>query len=202
MGPSDSVSAWIEQLQSGDREAVQKLWGRYFSRMVTLARNRLRGRPRRAADEEDVALSAFDTFCRRAEEGRFPDLHDRDGLWRLLFTLTERKAAGLARYEGRQRRGGGATVGEADLAGPADSAVGGLDAFAGREPTPEFVALLTDEFEARLGSLGTDELRAIALAKLEGLTTDEIVARTGRSPRTVARKLELIRTLWSREGEP
>jgi hypothetical protein len=167
--------------------------------MVALARGRLRGRPRRAADEEDVALSAFDTFCRRAEQGRFPDLHDREGLWRLLFTLTERKAAGLARHEGRQRRGGGTTVGEADLTDPAGD---GLDAFAGREPTPEFVALLTDEFEARLASLETDDLRTIAVAKMEGLTTDEIVARVGRSPRTVARKLELIRILWSREGEP
>jgi DNA-directed RNA polymerase specialized sigma24 family protein len=169
--------------------------------MVTLARARLRGRPRRMADEEDVALSAFDTFCRRAEEGRFPDLHDRDGLWRLLFTLTERKAANLARHEGRLRRGGGATLGEADLTGPTDRA-GGLDALAGREPTPEFIALLTDEFETRLDSLGDDELRAVALAKMEGLTVDEIVARTGRSPRTVARKLELIRTLWSREDRP
>jgi DNA-directed RNA polymerase specialized sigma24 family protein len=202
MGPSDSVSTWIEQLQTGEREAAHKLWGRYFSRMVALARARLRGRPRRMADEEDVALSAFDTFCRRAEEGRFPDLHDRDDLWRLLFTLTERKAVNLARHEGRLRRGGGGTVGEADLTGSDDSGRGGLDAFAGREPTPEFIAALTEEFEARLGSLGDDELRAIVLAKMEGLTTDEIVARTGWSPRTVARKLELIRILWSREDEP
>src|SRR5262249_41071674 len=158
------------------------------SRMVTLARGRLRGRPRRLADEEDVALSAFDTFCRRAGEGRFPDLHDRDSLWRLLFTLTEREAANLVRHQGAPRRGRGATRGEGTLAGPSDDA-GGLDAFAGREPTPEFVALLTDEFEARLGSLGSDELRAIALAKMEGLTVDEIVARSGLSPRTIARKL-------------
>jgi len=131
VGTADSVSTWIEQLKSADPVAAEKLWGRYFSRMVALARARLRGRPNRAADEEDAALSAFDTFCRRAAAGRFPDLHDRDGLWRLLFTLTERKAASLARHEGRQRRGGGATVGEADLGDPAG---GGLDTFAGREP--------------------------------------------------------------------
>ena len=35
----------------------------------------------RLADEEDVALSAFDSFCRGAEQGRFPRLDDRDDLW-------------------------------------------------------------------------------------------------------------------------
>jgi hypothetical protein len=45
--------------------------------MVGLARARLQGLPRRAADEEDVALSAFASFCRAAEAGRFPRLCDR-----------------------------------------------------------------------------------------------------------------------------
>src|SRR5262249_15219134 len=34
----------------------------------------------RPADQEDVALSAFDSFYRAAEQGRFPRLHDRDDL--------------------------------------------------------------------------------------------------------------------------
>jgi hypothetical protein len=58
---------------------------------VVRARHKLRGVPRRAADEEDVALSAFDNFCRAAEHGRFPDLADRDDLWQLLLVLTDRK---------------------------------------------------------------------------------------------------------------
>ena len=46
---------------------------------------------RRAADEEDVALSAFDSFCRGAEQGRFPQLDGRDDLWHLLVVITVRK---------------------------------------------------------------------------------------------------------------
>src|SRR5207253_8348892 len=106
--PSDgSVSRWLGPLQAGDPAAVQQLWERYFRRLVGLARAKLQHAPRRAADEEDVALSAFDSFCRHAGDARFPDLLDRDGLWRLLVVMTARKAAHLVRDETRQKRRGG-----------------------------------------------------------------------------------------------
>src|SRR5205085_443432 len=78
MSSDGSVSHWIRQLQAGDHAAAQKLWEGYFHRLVGLARAKMRGVSRRAADEEDVALSAFDSFCRGAEQGRFPKLQDRD----------------------------------------------------------------------------------------------------------------------------
>src|SRR6202034_1431934 len=89
-----SVTRWIGDLKAGGAAAAQPLWERYFDRLVRLARNKLRARPRRAAveDEEDAALSAFDSFCRGAARGRFPRLTDRDDLWRLLVVLTVRKA--------------------------------------------------------------------------------------------------------------
>ncbi len=59
-------------------------------------------RPGRAADEEDIALAAFDSFYRRAERGQFPKLEGRDDLWQLLFVLTVRKAVNLTRREARQ----------------------------------------------------------------------------------------------------
>src|SRR5436853_5155366 len=68
----DSVSLWISQLTAGDAGAAQHLWERYFQRLVGLARKKLQDAPRRAADEEDVALSAFDSFCRAAEGAASP----------------------------------------------------------------------------------------------------------------------------------
>ena len=97
MSSGDSVTQWIDQLKAGERDAVQKLWEAYFERLVALARQKLRGAPRWAADKEDVALSAFDSFCRAAERGRFPQLSDRDDLWHLLVVLTARKACDLLR---------------------------------------------------------------------------------------------------------
>src|SRR5262249_5971663 len=142
MSAEGSVSQLIGQLQAGDQAAAQKLWERYFQRLVGLARKKLQGLPKRAADEEDVALSAFDSFCRGSERGRFPQLRDRDNLWRLLVTITARKAWQLAQHEGRQKRGGHAVLDEAALTDPAasSSVETGLEQFLGREPTPEFAA--------------------------------------------------------------
>ena len=102
MDPEGSVTRWIAQLKHGDRAAAEALWRAYFHRLVALARDRLRGTPRRAADEEDVALAAFDSFYRRAERGQFPKLEGRDDLWQLLFVITVRKAVDLTRREARQ----------------------------------------------------------------------------------------------------
>src|SRR5262249_5412187 len=69
MASDGSITRLIVLLKEGDRAAAQPLWDAYFRRLVGLARARLRGTPRGMADEEDVALSAFDSFCRRAERG-------------------------------------------------------------------------------------------------------------------------------------
>jgi hypothetical protein len=108
-----SVTCWITDLKAGDPAAAQALWQRYFGQLVARARHKLRRMPRRAADEEDVALSAFDNFCRAAEKGRFPNLTNRDDLWQLLLVLTDRKAIDLARRERRHKRGGGKVLDEA-----------------------------------------------------------------------------------------
>src|SRR3954471_24288979 len=93
MPPDDAVTIWLGQLQAGESAAARPLWEKYFHRLVGLARARLRAAAYRATDEGGVALSAFDSFCRNAEAGRFPDLADRDSLWRLLAEFTFRKAA-------------------------------------------------------------------------------------------------------------
>src|SRR3954469_4560656 len=99
-----SVTYWVEQLKAGHRDVAQRLWQDYHSQLVRLARKKLGDLPRRAADEEDVALSAFDSFCRAAEVGRFPQLADRDDLWQVLVLITARKACDLRQHEGRDKR--------------------------------------------------------------------------------------------------
>jgi hypothetical protein len=108
MSDDGSITRCIAALKCGDREAAEALWERYFWRLAGLARGRLRAADRRVAAEEDVALSALNSVCRRAEQGRFPSLEDRDDLWRLLYIVTVRKAIALAGHGRRARRGGGA----------------------------------------------------------------------------------------------
>jgi len=69
----------------------------------------------------------------------------------------------------------------------------------GDEPTPEFAAQVAEECQRLLGRLGDAELRSVALWKMEGYTNEEIAARLNCVPRTVQRKLGLIRTLWDQE---
>lgn len=201
MVPEDSVLQWFDQLRQGDPAAAQALWERYFAQLVRLARNRLSGLRRGARDEEDVALSAFSSFCLAAERGRFPQLADRDGLWRLLVALTERKAVDLIRAETRAKRGGGHVLGESGLvAGAEGPGEGGLDQAPGREPTPEFVALMAEECQRRLAQLGDETLRTVALLRLEGYSNQEVAERLSCTTRTVERKLELIRAIWQPEA--
>jgi len=195
--PADqSVTRWIESLKDGDPAAAQRLWQRYIEALIRLARARLRGAPRRVADEEDAALSAFDSFCRRAEQGQFPDLKDRDGLWALLVVLTARKAADLVKHQGREKRGGGKVHGDSALrSADGGSGAGGFDGLEGDDPTPEEAAILAEEVENLLGRLRDPALRAVAVWKLEGHTNAEIAERQGCSLATVERRLAIIRRL-------
>jgi DNA-directed RNA polymerase specialized sigma24 family protein len=203
MSAPDSVTNWIAKLKEGDQAAAQPLWERYFRRLVHLARTKLRGTPRRAADEEDVALSAFDSFCRGAERGQFPQLSDRDNLWPLLVVITARKALDLVRHEHRQKRGGGTVRGESALLNPRDPAErqGGIDEVIGPEPSPAFAAQVAEECQRLLEKLDDAQLRSVALWKMEGYSNDEIAERLGCVARTVERKLRVIRATWGqREG--
>jgi DNA-directed RNA polymerase specialized sigma24 family protein len=195
-----SVTGWIERVKRGDSEAAERLWERYFGRLVALARGRLSARrgTRAVADEEDAALSALDSFYQRAGRDKFPRLNNRDDLWRLLVVMTARKVSDHINHERRARRGRGLVVRESDLAG-SDAELGpGFDRFLGREPTPEFVALMADEYEYHVGKLD-EAIRPVAVLRLEGLSTDEIAGRLGCTPRNVRYKLEFIRKTWSQD---
>ncbi len=191
MTPEESVTEWFLRLRQGDGGAARPLWEHYFPRMVALARQRLRSLPRRAADEEDLAQSAFASFCHDAQRGRFPDIADRHDLWKLLIAITAQKSVDLARREQAVKRGGGRRTRdeEADL----------LQEI-GREPTPEFAAQVAEECERLLASLGDETLRRVAVWKMEGYSNEEVAGRLGCVLRTVERRLREIRQTWGEES--
>jgi DNA-directed RNA polymerase specialized sigma24 family protein len=200
MSSAGSITHWLARLKAGNPAAAQPLWEAYFQQLVRRARPKLTGRARSASDEEDVALSAFDSFCRGAAQGRFPRLDDRNDLWQVLIVLADRKAVNRVRHERRAKRGGGRVRPEGGL--PAAGASTGDSPLAqvpGAEPTPEFAALVAEEYEWLLDCLGDARLRSVAVWKMEGYTIAEIAARLGCVPRTVDRHLQLIRDIWEEE---
>ena len=190
MSPCGSVSEWLIGVKRGESTAAQRLWERYFDRLVHLARKKLAGTKPGIGDEEDIALCAFATFCQAAKQGRFSFLKDRDGLWRLLIQITARKVVDQLRRDGRQKRGGGQVRGDSAL----------VDVV-GDAPTPEFAAMVAEETRLLLEQLAP-QLRPLALAKLEGYRNDEIADQLECSVSTVERKLRLIRDIWKRRVEP
>jgi RNA polymerase sigma factor (sigma-70 family) len=196
----NSVTIWIDGIKAGDGSDIERLWDRYFERLVRLAAARLPAHSRRSFDEEDVALSAFQSFCDRAGRGQFPQLSDRDDLWRLLATITVRKALDRIRQQSRQKRGGGQVLGESALLVGAGTEGDGLAEVLSREPTPDEVAGFAEDYHRFLARLQEPPLRTIALRRLEGQTTREIARALDVSTKTVERKLQLIRAIWSEES--
>jgi DNA-directed RNA polymerase specialized sigma24 family protein len=199
MNEHGSVSQWIGPLRDGDSAAALKLWNHYYAQLVQLARRKLAAAPRRVADEEDVVVCAFESFCRGVEAGRFPQLADRDDLWQVLVVLTARKAANQLKHHARQKRGGHRVRGESIfLHSPGEDALG-LDELFASAPTPEFADGVVHACRDLLEHLKDSTLQEVAVMKLEGYTNDEIAQRLGVKTRTVERKLNMIRQMWSRE---
>jgi DNA-directed RNA polymerase specialized sigma24 family protein len=197
MGQDESVTLWLAGIKAGEDADIQRLWDRYFQQLVRLASARLPRHARRVLDGEDVAISAFRSFCARAAKGQFPDLANRDQLWRVLFAITVRKAVGTVRHQTREKRGGGHVMGESAMGWGGDASDrDGLSRFLSREPSPDDAAAFADELEGLFTRLDDVMLRVIAFQKLQGLNTEEIAASLEVSRRTVDRKLGLIRAIW------
>ena len=170
-------------LEAGDDQAFERLWSRYHSKLVSLARKNVAHSPGRFADEEDIVGSALASFYFRARDGRYPNLRDRDGLWKLLISITLNKARALARKEGRRRE-----ILEREFSGRN---------FEDGEPSPEFAAEMADQLSALMDQLRAPLLQEIAVAKLEGYTNNEIASQVKKSVPAIERKLRLIRETWS-----
>jgi len=198
MDDHDAYANDLKGLKENDPAAIERLWSSYFQRLVGLARTMLPSHVRRVTDEEDVALSVFHSLCTGAAAGQFPALNDPDDLWRLLVVITFRKARRAARRRETLKQGRGHVRGESVFLGAADkSAPGGLTEMLGQGPTPQFAAEVAEQCERLLAQLGDEQLRTIALMKMEGYTVDEIAAELSCPRRSVERRLQAIRAAWS-----
>jgi DNA-directed RNA polymerase specialized sigma24 family protein len=187
---TDAMKKLAEGQSQSREEAARVIFEYAYVRLVQMARAMVRTAPRAARDEEDLALSSIKSFCIGAADGRFSDLTSRDNLWRILHTITVRKANALRVHERSKKR---------DAHRVADFDVDQLTA---PEPTPELAASLVDERAALIQRLRDEPLRRIAELHLDGYTALEIAGKIGVSDRTIERKLELVRKAWQRELDP
>ncbi|MEM6691447.1 MAG: ECF-type sigma factor [Planctomycetota bacterium] len=199
-----SLVTWYDRQVESESVALQRLWDAYFHRMVPLARRRMLGSKREVRDEEDIALSAFQSFCRGLQRGRFvanradDETSDDDNLWPLLVTITLNKATEEIRRQRRLKRGGefkNVAVG---------SAIELLDQLADSGPDPHLVATAQESLQRLMSLLdesGNRDLRDIVVASFEGESPEQIAQRFECSLRTVQRKLKTARALWESDSQ-
>ena len=193
-----SVTQWLQQLDGEHpSEAQERICKRYLEQLARVARRHLSANTRRAADEEDVALSVLDSVFGAVRDGRYPDLQDRHGLWPLLVKMTVCKALKQQRRELAQKRGGGEVRGDSTFHETAEDHRLSFDDFAGTEPFPDTIVELREVTAHLMAQLENDSLRLVAQRKLEGYTNAEIAKELGSGLRTIERKLMRIRSNWT-----
>jgi DNA-directed RNA polymerase specialized sigma24 family protein len=197
---SGSISRWIADLKKGDVLATEKLWTRYFERLVNLARKKLGDFPRRAADEEDVAANVLMCLFEGAAKGRFDRLTDRQDLWLLLITITKQVSVDLIRHEQCQKRGGGRILDEQSGQVQKDStSYVQLANLLSDEPGPEFLVALDDQLQHLLRRLGNEFHSRAAVMRIAGYSNEEIAVSMKRTLRTIERWQLIVRETWERE---
>ena len=180
MCDADGSKALFIRLTAGEEAAAAEAFDRYVDRLAALAQSRLSARLAQRIDADDVVQSAFRSFFRGAQEGRF--VHGRGGdLWRLLSAIAINKVRMQARRHGAGRRDSSkeAAVGE-DAAGAFGPS---------REPDPAEAAALLDELETLYRDLPRDRGTMLEM-RLAGSTVEEIADAVGCSERTVRRFLK------------
>ena len=195
MSDNSRITHWIQLVREGDSAAANEIWRLYFDRLVRAVRGRLFGQNRAVSDEEDIVLSVFNSFYEAAERGRFPDLRDRDDLWRLLMRMAARKVIDKRRHDQRQRRGGQVEVTSLDAMDDQDQVFQAI----GQEPSADMVLMMQESVAQLFSHLGVGQLRDLAGAKLEGYSNAELAARFECSERTIERRLHLIREKCQQE---
>lgn len=202
MDPTAEFAELLERVREGDDQAIAKLWEDYYQQLVRIAAQRMPLNLRRTGDEEDIALSAFHSFIAGIRHDRFPDLSGPDNLWGLLITLTGRKVHAQLRHQTRQKRGGGTVRGESVfLDRDGDQTAGGIGGVTGDTKPADIQTELAETCDGLLDQLGDEQLKQIAIMRMDGFLVDEIANRLGLSKRAVERRLQLIRRTWAEQAD-
>lgn len=156
----------------------------YTRDLLRLARRGLPKQLQARVDPEDVVQSVYRSFFRRLSDGQF-QFDAPDDVWKLLATMTFRKACNARKFHQRERRDARR---ESSLT-PKRPDDAGLEKVA--VARDEDIELLWQSLDELLRGL-PDRCRDILVLRLEGHSVEAIAERVGRSRRTVMRVLSSV----------
>lgn len=183
-------SDWIERLKAGEESAMEKLVDVFYDRLVGLAKRRMGKLPPQIADDEGAVISALRSFFSGIENGQLCRINDDHDLWRILATITARKAIRQLRVFMKKSGEGGNINPDFDVQNLVST-----------EPSPNTELQLLEEFQQRFDSLKDETLQRVVSLKLEGFETAEIAEKLSLHIRSVQRKLKLAESIWINDND-
>jgi RNA polymerase sigma factor (sigma-70 family) len=181
MSDAASFTDFIQRIRAGDDQAAEELVRRYEPLIRREVRLRIEDeRLNRAFDSMDVCQSVLASFFVRAATGQY-DLDEPQNLVQLLVTMARNKLASKARLEHRQRRDSRRVTGVSSEV---------MAELSDGQPSPSEI-LSRRELLERLRASLTDEERAIADLRGQGLDWEQVAERLGGSGNT--RRMQLTR---------
>ncbi|MDB4372677.1 ECF-type sigma factor [Mariniblastus sp.] len=195
----DPVTIWIEQVRQSDDEAIKRVWQHFADGLQEYARGKIHPKTRRVYDEQDAVQSMFLSLCQGLKADRYPDLQNRDNLWRLMLVMTGRKISKRHRFDRQLKRDNRRLLTDSYFVQNSHDRNSPNLYPSAAEPTPELLAEFADTSSALIEALGTDNLKDVALLRIEGFDDCEIASRLQCSRSTVQRRLVMIRKIWEVE---
>ena len=131
----------LERFRAGEAAAASEIFDRYVHRLLRLVKARISPPLGRRIDPDDVLQSAYRSFFLHARDGEFK-LQNAGDLWRLLAAIALHKLQHQVERHTAGRRNIGNEAGQLPS--------GYLHSIVAREPSPDEVAALIDEWERAL----------------------------------------------------
>jgi RNA polymerase sigma-70 factor (ECF subfamily) len=188
----------IDRIRNGDRDALSILFGRNRRRLALLAHYRLGPQLRGLVEVDDILQETLLKAYVQLEQFTY---HTPGSFLRWLSRIMDHVIADTARYHGRQKRNAAEM-----LPLRSESTPEGLEPVDSKTPS----RLLAQDENLRLVLKELDELpddyrEVILLTKLEGLSTQEVAEKMGKSREAVAlllhRAIKRFRQFHKMQGE-
>ena len=192
--PRGSITEAIIAIGKHDNSAAEAIWHRFFERLCNYAKSKIYDRHQRLVAPEEIASNAFMALFTGLRENRFEKVRNRDELWQMLTLIAARNAINEREKIQTQKRGGGKVGGSSAFGA---QGINNVQDYVQRDPPPEVYVEIEELSQRLLRNLPSDELRNVAIWRMAGYSNAEIAEKLGKTERTVERKLNLIRGIWS-----
>ncbi len=186
VGSNDpDITHWWSRARHGDEEAFAKLFDCYIGRLQLYVRRSPTKQDRADGFDEDLASETMTNVWLGITQGRFGNVSNRDELWFTMMSIAKSRALDRRKFLHRKKRLFG-------IPGQLATFFQGRVDF--RLPSDEFEFL--EVWEKFTTTLPNDEYREIARKRMDGMKVNEIATKLESVPKSVRRKLGIIRGEW------